>query len=114
MLRLEKLNVAIIGLGVGERHLRGYEDDPRVSIVKLCDFNKEKVKEIKKKYPFYQIIHDPNEILEDSKIDVISIASFDNFHSKQVIKAIENGKHVFVEKPVCLFEEELENIGNIE
>lgn len=110
MLRLEKLNVAIIGLGVGERHLRGFQDDPRVSIVKLCDFNKEKVKEIKKKYPDYQTINDPNEILEDSKIDVISIASYDNFHSKQVIKAIQNGKHVFVEKPICLFEEELENI----
>ena len=50
-LSLKKLNVAIIGLGVGERHLRGYQDDPRVSIEKLCDFNIEKVEEIKKKYP---------------------------------------------------------------
>lgn len=110
MLRLEKLHVAIIGLGVGERHLKGYQDDPRVSIVKLCDFNKKKVKEIKNKYPEYKIISNPDEILNDPNINVISIASFDNFHSNQVIKAIENGKHVFVEKPICLFKEELENI----
>ena len=107
---MKKLNVAIIGLGVGERHLRGYQDDPRVSIEKLCDFNIEKVEEIKKKYPSYNIINDPDEILNDPSIDVVSIASFDNFHCGQVIKAIKNSKHVFVEKPICLFEDELEKI----
>ena len=90
--------------------MRGYQDDPRVSIEKLCDFNIEKVEEIKKKYPSYNIINDPDEILNDPSIDVVSIASFDNFHCGQVIKAIKNSKHVFVEKPICLFEDELEKI----
>ena len=51
---MKKLNVAIIGLGVGERHLRGYQDDPRVSIEKLCDFNIEKVEERKRLWYYMQ------------------------------------------------------------
>ena len=34
-----ELNAAIIGLGVGERHISAYELDKRCKVTKLCDFN---------------------------------------------------------------------------
>lgn len=107
---LKKLNVAIIGLGVGERHLVGYISDKRCSVKKLCDFNQDKIKEVAKKYTEFEFTANPSEILNDPEIDVVSIASYDNFHAEQVIKAIKKGKHVFVEKPICLHENELKNI----
>ena len=42
------------------------------------------------------------EIHCDADIDVVSIASYDNYHSDQIFAAIKNGKHVFAEKPLCL------------
>ncbi len=107
---LKKLNVGIIGLGVGEKHIIGYESEKRCSIFKLCDFDKKKLMDVSRRHNNYNTTMDPNEILEDPKIDVVSIASYDNFHAKQVIKAIENGKHVFVEKPICLNQKELSSI----
>ena len=45
-----------------------------------------------------------------NRIDVISIASFDNFHAEQVIHSLNSQKHVFVEKPLCLNRREFLNI----
>lgn len=53
---------------------------------------------------------DPTQILQDRTIDVVSIASFDEFHAEQVIMALDMGKHVFVEKPICLTKRELDMI----
>ena len=107
---MSRLNAAVIGLGVGERHITGYLSDERCVIKKLCDFDQEKINQVAKKYNEFEFTKDPNQILNDTEIDVVSIASYDNFHADQVIKAIEKGKHVFVEKPICLYENELKKI----
>ena len=39
-------------------------------------------------------------ILTNTEIDVVSIASYDNFHCEQIVLALEHSKHVFVEKPL--------------
>jgi len=66
-----------------------------------------------KKYPNCKLTTCPEEILVDPSIDIISIASFDNCHRDQVIKALDNGKHVFVEKPLCTTEEEFFDIVSV-
>jgi predicted dehydrogenase len=40
----------------------------------------------------------------------VSIASYDSAHAEQVVAAVRAGKHVFVEKPLCLLDEEFEAI----
>ena len=101
-----KLNVGIIGLGVGEQHIAGYHNHPNCKVVALCDFSEEKYKMAKEKYPGMKVVRDADELLNDPYIDVVSIASYDHYHYEQIIRAIENDKHVFVEKPFCLFEHE--------
>jgi predicted dehydrogenase len=51
-----------------------------------------------------------SQILEDAETDVISIASYDQDHHAQVIAALERGKHVFCEKPLCRTSQELAEI----
>jgi len=104
------IKAGIIGLGVGEQHISGYNSHPDCKVVALCDFAKEKRKDVQSRHPEIKMIDDANEILKDPSINVVSIASYDNFHFEQIMKAIENGKHVFVEKPVCLFESEAQRI----
>ncbi len=43
-------------------------------------------------------------------MQIVSIASFDDDHALQVIQALEAGKHVFVEKPLCQTLDELKQI----
>ena len=50
------------------------------------------------------------EILEDKGVDMVLITTRHDLHAPMVLEALEAGKHVFVEKPLCLNSEELEAI----
>jgi predicted dehydrogenase len=104
------LRAAIIGLGVGERHVAGYEADPRCRVVALCDTDPSKLAEVGARHPGRQLISDPSAVLSDPSIDAVSIASYDDAHHAQILAALGAGKHVFVEKPICLHDHELADI----
>jgi len=106
-----QLKAGIIGLGVGEQHISGYGVDPRCEVVALCDSDKTKLKEVGSKYQQCRLTTNPDDILFDPSIGVVSIATYDNAHWDQIIKALENGKHVFAEKPLCLFLDEAVQIA---
>jgi len=105
-----RLKAAVIGLGVGERHIAGYESDPRCQVVTLCDIDAQRLAEVGARHPGKALTTDSAAVLADPQIDVVSIASYDDAHFAQVMAAIAAGKHVFVEKPLCLLDEELEAI----
>jgi len=102
------LNAAVIGLG--ERHILGYESDSSCRVCTICDINEERLEEVQKKYSNCNTTTDANIMFEDPEIDVVSIASYDNGYAEYVLKAIKAGKHIFVEKPMCLTEQEYESI----
>jgi predicted dehydrogenase len=105
-----RLRVGIIGLGVGERHILGFESNPECEVVSLCDTDSEKLRVVGARYPGKKLTEDPDVLLSDPMIDIISVASYDSAHHYQVLRALQSGKHVFVEKPLCLFEHELREI----
>lgn len=53
---------------------------------------------------------DYQEILHDAEVDTVMITTRHNLHGKMVVEALNAGKNVFVEKPLCLNEEELQQI----
>lgn len=103
---MKRLKVGVIGLGVGEKHIEGYLNHPDCDVVALCDFSEQKLNEIGAKYTSAKLTGKASEIFTDPEIDIISIASYDNYHYEQVIQAIDNNKHIFVEKPLCLHKSE--------
>lgn len=108
---MSALKAGIIGLGVGERHIAGYEADSRCRVIALCDLDRGWLEQVGTRHPGRRMTSDAGEILRATDIDIVSIASFDNFHRDQIIAAIAAGKHVFVEKPLCLLEEEFDAIA---
>ena len=110
---MKRLKAGIIGLGVGEQHITGYQSHPDCEVVALCDFSEEKLRAARDKYPDIRPTSQVSELLNDPEIDVISIASYDNYHYEQIIQAINNNKHVFVEKPLCLYESEAAHIRSL-
>lgn len=98
------IRVGIIGLGVGEAHILGYEAHPLCKVTALCDFDEAKLQATAVRHGIDSITTVAEDILDNPEIDVVSIASNDNFHYEQVIRAIQNKKHVFVEKPLCQYE----------
>ena len=107
------LRAAIIGLGVGRQHIRAYEEHPACRVRTLCDISPAKRDEVSQQYPDYEVTADPIEVLTDPAIDIVSIASYDDAHAEQIVLALEHGKHVFAEKPLCLDIKELRRIRSV-
>ena len=53
---------------------------------------------------------DLDEVLSDSSVSLVLIGTRHHLHASQVVKALQAGKSVFVEKPLCLTREELDRI----
>ena len=53
---------------------------------------------------------DYREILNDPEVNLVLITTRHNLHAPMTLEALRAGKHVFVEKPLCLTMEELEEI----
>lgn len=64
-------------------------------------------KYVAKKYSFNYCVPSAEEIFNDENINTVFITTRHNSHAHYVLKGIENSKHVFVEKPLALNEEEL-------
>lgn len=63
-----------------------------------------------KKFGFQKTTTDINTIFKDPKTNAVVITTRHDSHSDLVIKAVESSKHVFVEKPLCLNLDELNEI----
>lgn len=104
------LKAGIIGLGVGEAHIAGYRSHPECEVVMAADFSEKKLAEVRSKYSGIKFTASADEILNNPDISVVSVATYDNFHAQQIVTALDNGKHVFVEKPLCLYKKEAREI----
>ncbi|MGR3318995.1 MAG: bi-domain-containing oxidoreductase [Candidatus Anammoxibacter sp.] len=62
------------------------------------------------KHDFEYCTTDYHEILNDSEIDIVIIGTRHGLHSKIVVDALNQGKDVFVEKPLAIHEEELDKV----
>ena len=63
-----------------------------------------------KKYNISQSTTDYELVLDDKDVDLIMITTRHNLHAEMVIKALNKGKHVFVEKPLALNNDQLKEI----
>lgn len=63
-----------------------------------------------KKQGFEKAGTDIDSVLENKSINTIVIATQHHLHAKQTLAALESGKHVFVEKPLCINLNELDQL----
>lgn len=103
-------NAAIIGSGIGLKHLEAIENYKSVKVKFICEKNHKRSLKLKKKFPHIKIINNDSDIYKDESVKLVSIASYDNFHYTQILKCIKHKKHIIVEKPFCLNLKELKNI----
>lgn len=65
------------------------------------------------KFGFEHSSSDSEAVLADEEVDTVFITTRHNSHAALVKRALEAGKNVFVEKPLCLKREELEEIADV-
>lgn len=99
---MKALKAGVIGLGIGEQHVIGYNDIAGVSVQAVCDIDPEKLADVADRHGIAERTTDYRRITEHPDIDVVSICSYDDAHVEQAVSAFRHGKHVMIEKPVAL------------
>ena len=102
-----RLQAALIGLGVGRNHLNTIESNEFCEVRQICDLSQQKLDEAGAKFPGVGLTTNSETAITDPNVDLVVISSYDDHHFNEVMLAITNGKHVFVEKPLCLSDREL-------
>lgn len=67
-------------------------------------------KRVAERFGFEFCTSNENDILDNPDINTLFIATRHDSHAQYVLKGLEAGKHIFVEKPLCLTQQELEQI----
>ncbi|HYO90667.1 MAG TPA: bi-domain-containing oxidoreductase [Pyrinomonadaceae bacterium] len=65
---------------------------------------------IGEKYGFHHAVADASDILADKNVNLVVIATRHDSHAELAAQALKGGKHVFVEKPLAMNDEELEAV----
>jgi len=101
------INIGIIGAGaISEFHINAYKKNPQVKILMICDVNEETAKKQAEEFGIPEYVSDYRKILENEKIDAVSIVTPTFTHKSLVIDSLTAGKHVLCEKPPALNYEE--------
>lgn len=108
--------VALVGCGaIAPNHLRAIKSLPYVEVVALCDINLEKAEKRKNEFELdCKLYSDFDEMLEKEQLDSIHIATPHYLHASMTVKALKKGINVFLEKPMCINENEIEELINAE
>lgn len=110
------INVGVIGTGTVAQlmHLPILHDlKDMFSIQAVSDVSASVLGQVSQKYGA-RAYGSPLELIDDKSLDAILILSPDQYHAQYAKASIEAGKHVFVEKPVTLNMEQLEELIALE
>lgn len=111
-----KINVALVGPG-------NYAKDILIPLLRsnqqfnlrwVVSSNPLHSKQLAERYHFENYGTDYHEVLSDSDLDFVVITTPNNLHYQMVLDAANEGKPVFVEKPLCISEEELRDLQSVQ
>jgi len=108
-------NVGLIGGGLFTKNilLPRMKKIKDIRLIKVATTSGPSSNHVARKFGFLSATTDYRKILEDESIGSVIITTPHHLHGKMVLEALRAGKHVFVEKPLCLNESELEEIAGI-
>jgi predicted dehydrogenase len=96
------IGVGVIGYGYwGPNLVRNFTEASGFRVVSVCDLRAERLALVQARYPGVEVTADYRNLLCDSRIDAIAIATPVSTHYEAAISALRAGKHVLVEKPLA-------------
>ena len=102
----DRINIALVGCGGRGRSDAGsfkeYADahNNACQIVAVCDVYEKRKREIAEKYGAKGFL-DYREVLAMPEVDAVIVATPDHWHARVALDAMDQGKDVYLEKPMC-------------
>ena len=108
------LNLGIIGYGYwGPNIARNFYGCQGAQLVSICDMNEDRLKLAQSTYPGLKGYLDPKDLVKSDEIQAVAVVTPVFTHYELAKAALENGKHVFVEKPFTSNTRQAEELINL-
>lgn len=99
---MNMINYGVIGLGwFGQKHCEALASLPNVRLHALSTRTPERLEELASSFSVEHTFTDYRQMLEDPKLDAVSVVTMWDQHVEPTVAALEAGKHVLVEKPMA-------------
>ena len=106
-----KIKVLLIGHGYwGPNLARNIDNSNDYNLIAICDSNKKNLKHVKKIYPKIKVHENFKKAITQNEIDLVVIATPTKTHYQIGKYALQNNKHILIEKPITLNLQELKSL----
>ncbi|MGO4275842.1 Gfo/Idh/MocA family protein, partial [Paenibacillus sp. TAF58] len=110
---MTRMKVGIIGLGEVAQmiHLPILESLPELyEMVAFCDISPKLLAKMGEKYRVQHLYLNATDMFEQSELDAVFVLNNMEYHTESTIAALNKRIHVFVEKPMCVTQAEVNEI----
>lgn len=109
-----RIRLGVVGAGSFFQavHLPALAKTGAFEIVSIASRTGLALRDLASKYRIARVTTDASEIITDSEVDAVLIATRHDLHARYVLAALDAGKHVFVEKPLALTTDECRAIAD--
>lgn len=98
---IDRIRVAVIGAGIAERHLTGFEWNKNLFDVRvLCSLDEDRGQRLCDRFGIPEYTQDTDSLFGREDIDVIDVCTPPHNHFELVQRTLEAGKHAICEKPL--------------
>lgn len=96
------IRMGVIGCGYwGPNLIRNFNNNEDVEIVTIADFETKRLEQVGRQYPTVKKTVDYRDIINDTSIDAVVVATPVSTHFPLGMEVLKTGKHLFVEKPMA-------------
>ncbi|MBD3180761.1 hypothetical protein GF312_00615 [Candidatus Poribacteria bacterium] len=97
---------AVVGYGaafnMGKHHAINMTNTEGIEVVAICDIDKKRTEAAKEDFPNVKTYNSVDEMLDKGGFDLVTVVLPHNFHAPVAVQCLKAGKHVIVEKPMCI------------
>jgi len=99
----EKVRIGIIGCGrIADLNILGYLDHPKCELVAVCDISEDLARRRQKEWGAKKYYTDYEKLVADPEVNAVEILLPHRLHLPAVLAAAKAGKHVSLQKPMCV------------
>jgi predicted dehydrogenase len=100
------IRCAVVGYGpafnMGKSHCDQIKATKGLELAAVCDADPKRAEVAKKDFPSIRVYKDLGKMLKEADVNLITVVTPHNIHASLALQCLKAGKHVIVEKPMCI------------
>ena len=108
------IRIGVVGYGYwGPNLVRNFVESQGAQVASVSDLREDRLALVSRRYPSIQTTQHVRELIENPAIDAVAIATPVSTHYELALRALQEGKHVLVEKPLASNTDQVQRLMDV-